>query len=102
MDEKEQKRIYPEVISIGKSHRDYFQGSNHRVFSFCGDVGTAIQDLQDLFCRRFPNSVHDQYLNSDLFVYIQGICRLDLVQVSNQQVLVVVCTSLCQNPRDFQ
>jgi hypothetical protein len=84
------------------SHRDYFQGSNHHVFSFCGDGGIAIQDLQDLFRRLFPNSGHDQYLNFDLLVYIQGICRLDLSQVSNQQVLEVVCISLYQNPRDSQ
>jgi hypothetical protein len=84
------------------SHRDYFQGSNHHVFSFCGDVGTAIQDLQDLFHRQFPNFEHDQYLNSDLSVYIQGICRLDLSQVNSPQVLGVVCTFLYQNLRDSQ
>jgi hypothetical protein len=102
MAEKEQKRICPEVISIGKSHRDYFLSSNHHVFSFCGDVDTVIQDLSGLFRHQFPNSAHDQYLNSGLFFDIQGICRLDLVQEDNQQVLEVACISLCQNPKDFQ
>jgi hypothetical protein len=101
MDVKEQKRIYLLAISIGKIHRDYFQGSSHHVFSFCGDVGTVIQDLQDLLPRPFPNSVHDQYLNSDLFAYIQEICRPDLGRVNNQQALEVVCIFLSQNPRDF-
>jgi hypothetical protein len=102
MGEKERKRFYPSVISIDKSHLDYFQGANHHVFSFCGDVGTANQDLQDLFRRHFPNFVHDQYRNSALFVYIQGICRLDLVREDNQQVLEVACISLFRNPKDFQ
>jgi hypothetical protein len=102
MVEKEQKRFYLEVTSTGMSHRDYFQGSNHHGFSFCGVVGTVIQDLLDLFRRQFPNFEHDRYLNSDLSVYIQGICRLDLSQVNNQLVLEVVCTFLCQNLRDSQ
>jgi hypothetical protein len=84
------------------SHRDYFQDSNHHVFSFCGVVGTASQDLQDLFHRQFPNFAHDQYLNSDLSVYIQEIYKLDHAQVDNQQVLEVVCISLFQNLGDSQ
>ena len=69
------------------SHRDYFQGSNHHVFSFCGGVCTAIQDLQHLFHRQSPNFEHDQYLNLDLFVYTQGIYKFDREQGDNQQVL---------------
>jgi len=84
MVEKEQKRFCLEVTSRGMSHRDYFQGSIHHVFSFCGVVGTVIQDLQDLFRRQFPNYERDRYLNFDLSVYIQGICKCDLWQVSNQ------------------
>jgi hypothetical protein len=84
------------------SHRDYFQGSNHHVFSFCGAVGTAIQDLKDLFRRQFPNFSHDQYLNFVLLVYIQGIYKFDHVQVDNQQVLEAACISPFQNPGDFQ
>jgi hypothetical protein len=81
---KEQKRFYLEVTSTGMSHRDYFQDSNHHGFSFCDVVGTITQDLQDLFRRLFPNFERDQYLNSDLSVYIQEICKRDLWQVSNQ------------------
>jgi hypothetical protein len=102
MGEKEQKRFCLWVISIGKSHRDYFQGSNHHVFSFCGDADKVSQDLQDLFHPLFPNSVHDQYLNSDQFVYIQGICKFDHAQADSQLVLGAVCISLFQNRGDFQ
>jgi hypothetical protein len=102
MGERERKRFYLLVTSIGMSHRDCFQGSSHHEFSFCGDVGTAIQDLPDLSHRLLPNFEHDQYLNFDLFFYIQGICKFDHVQVNNQQVLEVVCISLFQNLGDFQ
>jgi hypothetical protein len=102
MVEQEQRIAFPLVISTGMSHRDYFQDSNHHVFSFCGVVGTASQDLQDLFHHQFPNFAHDQYLNSDPSVCIQEICRLDLSQANNQQVLGVVCTFLYQNLRDSQ
>jgi hypothetical protein len=102
MGEQEQKRFFPEVISNGKSHRDCFQGSTRHEFSSDDDVGTVIQDLQDLSPRLFPNSAHDQYLNFDQFSCIRGICRLDLEQVNNQQVLEAVCTFLCQNLKDFQ
>jgi hypothetical protein len=102
MGERERRRFSPSVISKGMSHRDCFQGSNHRVFSFCGDVGIAIQDLQDLFHRLFPNSEHDQYLNLDLFVCTQGIYKFDHAQGDNQLVLAVGCISPFQNLGDFQ
>jgi hypothetical protein len=102
MAEKERKRFYPSVTSIDKSHRDYSRGSSHHVFSFCDDDDTAIQDLLDLSRRQFPNFVHDQYLYSAPFFYIQGICTLDLAQVDNQQVPEVGCISLCQNLKGFQ
>jgi hypothetical protein len=102
MGERERKRFYPLAISMCMSHRDCFQGSNHRVFSFCGDVDTAIQDLQDLFRHPFPNCEHGQYLNLDLLFYIQGICKFDHAQVDNQQVLEAACISLFQNLGDFQ
>jgi hypothetical protein len=101
MGERERKRFFPLAISMCMSHRDCFRGSNHHVFSFCGDVGTAIQDLQDLFRRLFPNCEHDRYPNFDPPVYIQGICKFDHVQGDNQQVLEVGCISLFQSLKDF-
>jgi hypothetical protein len=97
-----QKTLYPEAISINRSHQHYCSNPTLHGFSFDDAVDTANLDLPDWFRRQSPNSEHDQYRLIVRIFDIPGSDMFYLGPIRNQQVLAEEYIFLDQNLKDFQ